>query len=561
MQDRHWEQNSHSLQKYSEAKFKVINSSLGLKEAIALLKQEQVSCLLIESQLKLTGILTEGNIVELVFSTKDLLILNLEQVMTKNPIVLDVESNLSLAQIASLFQRYHVCHIPLVNDAGKGVGVITPGSILDNLDFQKIANYTELSEYEENQKNRKLAAKKIVEHSQNKQPEYLQLKSQNHKLEVANKQLTNKHYLNPVYLDDHFQTREEREKLLPEWKFLKIVLGQIPGEVIVAEAFSGKYLFVNDNLAEIFRCEKSQFNNLKDHIHFGFLEEDDSLSPLENCPLVKALKNNPVQGEEMRSLGKDKAIRTFFVNSIPIYNFQGSIVAEIATFYDTSNTNQNQLAIQEAENNSVCLKTIHHQIKNNLQVVSALLDLQSEQLKDKTAYLLLEKSQARIQTMALIYEQLYNSKNIEKIDFADYIFSLTRYLYDSFIEDCKHIELILNIEPIELDISLATPCGLIINELVTNSLLHGFRYQDKGKIQIDFFLDKSNQYNVHIIDNGSGINPTVSIKNNFEFLGISIVESLITEQLKGTWEISSRNGCIIKITFPKIKESVKSQLF
>lgn len=516
MLKRHLEKNSHPLQKYSEAKFKIIDSSLGLHEAIALLKQEQLSCLLIESQLKITGILTEWDLIQLLCSEKDLSFLNVGQVMTPNPIVLNVETALSPAEIGNVFQQHHIRHIPLVDNLGKGVGIITPGSILSSF---------------EDSPNQKLATKnKLLGQSS---PE--------------------KHDLNQVSLGDQIQARKEQKELLSKLKFLKAVLEQMPGGVIIIKASSRKTLFVNDNLAKILRRDVTQLKNLEDFVSLGRLEAGHSPDSSANCPLVKALKNNPVRGEKIQFLCGDGIVRTLLVNSTPICNPQGTIIAEIATFYKFSNTEQTQLAQPKAVNKSICLKEVHHQIKNNLQVISALLDLQSEQVQDETANLLLEKSQARIQTMALIYEQLYSSCNTEKINFANYVNSLTQYLYDSFIGDYKHIELILNIEPIELELKLATPCGLIINELVTNSLQHGFKDQDRGKIQIDFFLDENSHYNVHIIDNGSGINPKISIKNNFELLGMSIVESLITEQLNGTWKVFSNNGCVIQIAFPKTK--------
>lgn len=555
MWDSILEHNNQTLQRYSEAKFKIINSSLSLNNAIALMKQERISCLLIESQRKLTGILTERDLVELIFSGKDLTLLNVEQVITQEAIFLDVEMDISLTEIASIFQRYHISHIPLVNTTGKGVGIITPSSILSNLDSQELANTIDFLGHGCDLEAKAAAVEKIDKQIQKQQLEIAQLKNQNQKLKTKNQllqqRLKNECDLDQAYLRDRIQDQKEREELLPKWQFLKTVLEQIPGGVVIAEASSGKYLFVNDNLAKLFCRKTIQFDNLEDYIYFGFLEDDDSLSPLENCPLVKALNNNPVQGEEMRSLGGDEVIRTLFVNSTPIYNSQGTIVAAIATFYDIKNTQQTRLVRQETADKSIFLKEIHHRIKNNLQVVSALLDLQSEQVQDKAAYSLLEKSQARIQTMALIYEKLYTSSNIERIDFADYVNSLTQYLYDSFIEDYKHIDLILNIEPIQLTIDLATPCGLIINELVTNSLQHGFKHQDRGKIQIDFFLDKNSQYNMQVKDDGSGINPQISIMNNFEFLGISMVESLVIEQLKGTWKKNYSNGCAIDITFPR----------
>ena len=377
------------------------------------------------------------------------------------------------------------------------------------------------------------------------------LQSQIHELTVENRLLEQqlsqeKQHLDRVYAD-RLQNRTESAQ---DRQFLQTVLAHLPGGIIIAEAASGKSLFSNNCLANIFRRETIQIDKFEDYLTFGLLEDDDSLSRWSKFPLAKALANNPVRGEEMRYLCGDRVIRTLFVNSVPIYDPHGTIIAAIATFYDITNIKRTKSA-QPAANKSIFLKEIHHRLKNNLQIVSALLDLQSEQVQDRLAYSLLEKSQARIQTMALIHEKIYSSDNIEKIDFSDYVTSLTRYLYDSFIEDYKQIELVLDIESIQLNIDLATPCGLIINELVVNSLQHGFKNRDRGRIEINFFLDRQNQYNLQIADNGSGINPQIYIKNNPEFLGISMVESLVTEQLRGSWQSSSRNGCVIQITFPQ----------
>ncbi|MEM8832499.1 MAG: histidine kinase dimerization/phosphoacceptor domain -containing protein [Cyanobacteria bacterium P01_G01_bin.19] len=409
----------------------------------------------------------------------------------------------------------------------------------------------------------------ISSYKQEQELEIARLKSQIHKLTAKNQlleqQLSEKKCdSDPVHFGDRNRDRTESiPKPELHSQFWQTALEQIPGGVIIAEAPSGKCLFTNNFLAKIFRREITPINIFADYVYFGLLEDDHSMSPRENCPLVKAIDNHPVLGEEMKFLCGDGVIRTLVVNAVPIYDAQGSIISAIATFYDLTDVRQVQLAQQEATNKSIFLKEIHHRVKNNLQVISALLDLQSEQVRDREAYSLLEKSQARIQTMALIHDKLYSSDNIEQIGFSDYVSALTRYLHDSFVEDYNHIELILNIEPITLSINLAMPCGLIINELVTNSLQHGFKRQKIGKVQIDFCLDRNNQYILQISDNGLGINSTLNIKDNPEFLGMSIVESLVTEQLKGTWNSYSIDGYTIQITFPKqpyLKSNTESDL-
>ena len=401
----------------------------------------------------------------------------------------------------------------------------------------------------------------IVKYRQKQELEITRLKTLVKKLTIKNRLLeqllsNKKGDLEGVLIGDR---NLDSRKLIQEPKtneqlnrqFLQTVVEQMPGGVIIVEAPLGQCLLTNHAFPKIFHREITPNNIFDDYGYFGLLEEDGNLSPLESCPLIKTLKNNPVAGEEMEFLCGDGVVRTFLVNSVPIYDSLGLVIFAIATFNDITDIKQAQIAQQEAANKSIFLKEIHHRVKNNLQVISALLDLQSEQVRDQVAYSLLEKSQARIQTMALIHDKLYSSNNIEQINFADYVTALTRYLHDSFVEDYNQIELILNIEPIQLSINLAMPCGLIINELVTNSLQHGFEHHQDGRVQIDFFINDNSQYILQISDNGSGIDPKLNISDNPEFLGMSIVQSLISEQLKGTWKSLSNNGCTIQIAFPR----------
>ncbi|MEM7758969.1 MAG: sensor histidine kinase, partial [Cyanobacteria bacterium P01_A01_bin.40] len=249
----------------------------------------------------------------------------------------------------------------------------------------------------------------------------------------------------------------------------------------------------------------------------------------------------------------DGSKRIIFANAAPIRNSQSKIIAAIATFYDVTQQKQAEAVKKDAENKSILLKEIHHRIKNNLQIVSALLDLQTEQIEDPRAEVLLEKSQARIHTMALIHEKLYSTKSLDRIDFAEYITSLCSFLHDSFIQDFKQIELIVEVEPTILSLDLATPCGLIINELVVNSLEHAFVAQSIGKIKVEFKKYAQNYYYLCIQDNGCGFNLELEkISSNTQFLGLSLVTSLVEKQLHGTWVVKQAQGFVIEITFPYI---------
>ncbi|MEM7557121.1 MAG: histidine kinase dimerization/phosphoacceptor domain -containing protein, partial [Cyanobacteria bacterium P01_A01_bin.84] len=360
-----------------------------------------------------------------------------------------------------------------------------------------------------------------------------------------------------VDISDRIKAKQEQEQLLQrveqERRFLEIVLQQMPAGVVIAEAPSGKIILSNPQAAQIVRQKKlSEINTIEDYDQVKRWNQQGKPKKNNELLLVKSLAGEATSGEEVEVLCGDGTKRILLVHAAPIKNSQAQIVAAAAAFYDITEQKQAQAATKEAETKSILLKEIHHRVKNNLQVVSSLLDLQSEQIQDQTAQTLLEKSQARIYTMALIHENLYSTKNLDRIDFSEYVTSLCQYLFDSFVQEIKQIKLNLELEPTEMSIDLATPCGLIINELVTNSLEHGFVGRSTGEIKIQFKKYEQNCY-LCIQDNGCGFNFNwKKISGNTKFLGLSLVISLVEKQLHGTWLVKENQGFVIEITFPYI---------
>ena len=358
-----------------------------------------------------------------------------------------------------------------------------------------------------------------------------------------------------VDISDRIRDKQERERLLQkierERQFLESVLQQMPAGVLISEFPSGKILLNNDNASHILGRNIPTINQIEDYAKFDCRYIAHMPGEARDCPMVRALKGETIEGVEMQHFDGNEVQSTLFVNATPIRDQKSNIIAAVETFYDITELKQAQAAKKDAENKSILLKEIHHRIKNNLQIVSALLDLQSEQVKDENAIVLLEKSQARIQTMALIHEKLYSSKNLEQVDFVEYITSLTIYLRDSFIRDFQNIKLILELEPIALNLDLATSCGLIINELIVNSLEHGFIDRETGEIKV-IFTYQNGSYYLTVKDNGWGISRQIDLTNNTQFLGLSLVKSLVENQLKGNWKIQKNSGCVIQITFPSI---------
>jgi PAS domain S-box-containing protein len=192
------------------------------------------------------------------------------------------------------------------------------------------------------------------------------------------------------------------------------------------------------------------------------------------------------------------------------------------------------------------LKEIHHRVKNNLMIISSLLNLQSSYIKDKESQEIFKESQNRAKSMALIHERLYQSTDLKRIDFGDYIESLSSELFRTYTTQNSIIELKINVEDIFLDINTAIPLGLIVNELITNSLKHAFPNGRNGEINVNFHK-KDDNYEFILMDNGIGFPETIDYKNT-ESLGMQIIINL-TEQIDGQIELNNENGTTFKISF------------
>jgi PAS domain S-box-containing protein len=203
----------------------------------------------------------------------------------------------------------------------------------------------------------------------------------------------------------------------------------------------------------------------------------------------------------------------------------------------------------------VLLREIHHRVKNNLQIVSSLLNLQAGYISDKNVLEIFKESQNRIRSMALIHEKLYQSRDLDKINFSEYIQSLTKDLFRSYQSQLGRIRLNCEAGQIFLEIDQAILCGLIVNELVSNALKHAFKGKSEGEIFVQIIQEGDN-YQIIVRDDGIGFPKDIDIENT-DSLGLQLVSSL-TSQMSGTIEINSDRGTMIKISF---KEMVKPKKY
>jgi PAS domain S-box-containing protein len=297
----------------------------------------------------------------------------------------------------------------------------------------------------------------------------------------------------------------------------------------------GNLLFANDALRDIFGYNKS-----------------DDISDLMISSRYKNLDERKFVLKKLKEEGKIKEYEVEFLKKSQetIYiilsaTIEGDSISGMIMDITGKKKIEKQIksSLHEKE---MLLKEIHHRVKNNLMVISSLLSLQSRYIKDEESKNIFKESQNRARSMALIHELLYHSNDLKRIDFGYYIRTLTNELFRMYVTDQSLIKLNMNVEEVMVDINTAIPLGLIVNELVSNSMKHAFPNDKSGEINIEFRSNKD-IYTMIVADNGVGFPEDYDIENT-DTLGLRIVNSL-TEQIEGKITIERVNGTKFTIVF------------
>lgn len=266
----------------------------------------------------------------------------------------------------------------------------------------------------------------------------------------------------------------------------------------------------------------------------------------------KALQNK-AKHFNIQFYSKDQQLRYLELYINPI-SLKDEIVEEVSCVaVDITATKQANLELNESlKEKETLLQEVHHRVKNNLQIISSIVKLQCSYIEDDQALKVLTESQNRINSMSFIHESLYMNNNFRYIDFKDYIKSLTANLIQSYFMNPEQITFDVEIEDIQVNIDQAIPCGLILNELVSNALKHAFPENKAGNISLSI-TEKGDTVTIEVKDNGIGIPQNFKIEDN-ESLGLNLVFILV-EQLDGNIEIVAEEGSKFLINFDKIKNS------
>jgi two-component sensor histidine kinase len=198
----------------------------------------------------------------------------------------------------------------------------------------------------------------------------------------------------------------------------------------------------------------------------------------------------------------------------------------------------------------VLLKEIHHRVKNNLQVISSLLNLQARYLPDPAARAIFSQSQNRVQSIALVHERLYESADLSHVDFAKYVLVLLDNIFDTYGAENRGIAKVIDVGDVNLTVDVAIPCGLIVNEVVTNALKHAFPDGRPGTVRVSLTEGPEEILELTVKDDGVGIPPGIDPRNTVS-LGLDLVTTF-AEQLNAEVDIGREGGTSFRFRFRKV---------
>lgn len=334
-------------------------------------------------------------------------------------------------------------------------------------------------------------------------------------------------------------------------RFIQKIADTVPVILYVYDFVDHRIVYSNRGVLELLGYPIDDLPNAKTEFPVELLHPDDRSLMLQqrHQRWQSASENDILQSEyRMRHCSGEwryiQAQETLFARTSD--GLPKQILGVAVDITDRKQTQQLQAALKEKE---ILLKEVHHRVKNNLQIIYSLLRIQGRQVKDPQVAAIFVESQNRIKSIALIHEKLYRSKDFSEIELKQYIPSLVTSLFSSYAIQTDLISFKTNVEGVSLDIDTAIPCGLIINELISNSLKYAFSKTETGEIYVEFRQTETGQISLVCRDNGMGIPKEFDLQNT-RSLGLTLVKDLV-EQLEGRMTIDHSSGTTFEITFPE----------
>lgn len=349
-------------------------------------------------------------------------------------------------------------------------------------------------------------------------------------------------------ITDRKKTELELQK---SQNFIENITNTSPNILYIFDLETQSNIYCNHSIAKILGFKENEIQKMKNEILPILIHPEDLLLINEHHQQLKQAKNQEILNIEYRI--KDiQGNWHWFASHDKIFSRdkKGNVTQILGAASDITAKKKYEFTILHSlKEKEVLLKEIHHRVKNNLYVISSLLNLQSGYFDDEKVKTCFQDSKNRIQSMAMIHEQLYRSNNLAAINFSDYINPLVNSIISSYNPFPDTIKSEINVEPICLDIEIAVPCGLLVNELVTNSFKHGFKSIKSGKVIIKLYRDDQQQIHLIVTDTGQGFSSEIDWESA-NTLGLRLVR-ILTEQIDGSldFKTSENNGTSFHVTF------------
>ena len=302
----------------------------------------------------------------------------------------------------------------------------------------------------------------------------------------------------------------------------------------------------NTEFEKLSGCSKQEIEGIKPWTDFVVKEDLDKMVEYNN---LRVKENEPhPRNYEFRLKDRSGNIKNIYVVAVIIPGSNDSLLSLL----DVTESKNAEAEIKKSlEEKEILLKEIHHRVKNNLTVISSLLNLQSRYIKDKEDLMMFKESQSRAKSMALIHQRLYDSSDLKRIDFGDYIKTLANDMFHTYVPNSNMVKLNINVEDVMLDVNTAIPLGLILNELLSNSMKYAFPTElsnnfKNGNINVNLY-NSGKGYTLSVEDDGVGFPEDINLENT-DSLGLQLIYSL-TNQIDGTIHLDRTNGTSFKIEF------------
>jgi PAS domain S-box-containing protein len=303
----------------------------------------------------------------------------------------------------------------------------------------------------------------------------------------------------------------------------------------------GKIIEANQKMAEIFEFESPEDCIGKFNIKKHFI------APIQLDEVAANLLENGVISNELIQIKTNRSSIKWIQISGYLSDIKGSFEGVAIDITDKKNAEEKvKTSLEEKE---ILIKEIHHRVKNNMQIIQSLLSLQANKVEESEYKKLLMDSNSRIKSMALIHEILYQSDDISRLDLNHYFESIVSNLSRIYQDPYSSITIDINVEQVDMEMDLCIACGLIINELLTNTYKYGFIDKEKGNILISLSMTSDDNILLKVADDGPGFPEKFDIMNT-ESLGLKIVRILVTGQLQGKLTVLPPPGATIEILFP-----------